>query len=277
MREPTPRKGVHLLTEVVMRADMGKVLVERPRPGSRDGSKPQKGYRRRLQKALDEGDAPAREGMKKRCGGSRPFNEHLAPLRRFLNSNVGRPWDKIYGEICAHVDRGTVVQKHILTHIFDYVITIVILIDGKPCNGEPGHWYGDPLRESDRRHQWYVCPKSGLLRRSRYVPRRRRKHILARHVTLDDTRVCLELGGQWELVTVAPLPPPGSDGKKFDIVLKRTVYSSSSSSGDTARQLYGATVYATERRLLSRAELRSLPIPFEWLEKPVRGQLPRHN
>jgi hypothetical protein len=96
-------------------------------------------------------------------------------------------------------------------------------------------------------------------------------------VTLDDTRVCLELNGQWELVMVAPLPPPGSDAKKFDILLKRTVYSSSSSSGDTARQLYGATVYATERRLLSRAELRSLPIPFEWLEKPVRGQLPRHN
>ena len=31
-----------------MRADMGKVLVERPRPGSRDGSRPRKGYRKAL-------------------------------------------------------------------------------------------------------------------------------------------------------------------------------------------------------------------------------------
>jgi hypothetical protein len=79
-----------------MRADMGKVLVERPRLGSRDGSRPKKGYRKRLQKAFDSGDPlPVREGMKVRCGRGKHFNEHLGPLRRFLNSNVGRQWDKI--------------------------------------------------------------------------------------------------------------------------------------------------------------------------------------
>jgi hypothetical protein len=93
-------------------------------------------------------------------------------------------------------------------------------------------------------------------------------------VTLNDTQVCLELCGQWELVTVAPLPNPGYGGERFDVIFKRTVYASS---GGPAQQLYGAKVYATGRRLLSRAELRSLPIPFDWLEKPVRGQLPRHN
>ena len=67
-----------------MRADMGKVLVERPRPGSREGSRPRKGYRKRLQREFDSPDSPpARESMNARCGGTRFFNEHLGPLRRY--------------------------------------------------------------------------------------------------------------------------------------------------------------------------------------------------
>lgn len=57
-----------------MRADMGKVLVERPRPGSRDGSRPRKGYRKLLGKELAADDLPrTREGMLARCGGTRFF------------------------------------------------------------------------------------------------------------------------------------------------------------------------------------------------------------
>ncbi len=249
-----------------MRADMGKVLVERPRLGSRDGSRPKKGYRKRLQKAFDSGDPlPVREGMKVRCGRGKHFNEHLGPLRRFLNSNVGRPWDKIYSEICKHVDRGNVVQKHILTHLFGYVIRDVILIDGQPCIGEPGYWYGDPLRESNRRDQWYVCPKSGLLRRTRHVLRSSRKKSPPpqRRVTLNNTQLCLELNGQWELVTVASLPAPGYGGSRYDVVRKRTVHSSPDS---VARDLYGADVYATARRPLAKTELRSLPVPIDWVK-----------
>jgi hypothetical protein len=249
-----------------MRADMGKVLVERPRPGSRAGSRPGKGYRKRARKELDSGDAPTREGMKRRYGhNTRFFNEHLAPLRRFLQSNVGRPWDKVYAEICEHVDRGNVVQKHILTHLFDYVVTNTILIDGKACDGTPGYRHGEPLRESHRRDRWYVCPKSGLLRRSRYVPRERRKVTPPRSVRVNKTQMCMRLGEQWELVTVAPLPAPYTVGTWCDVVLGRTL---STWPGDLAetQQFYGASVYATARRPLSKRELRAMPIPIEWLK-----------
>src|SRR6187200_294248 len=104
-----------------MREDMGKVLVERPRLKRRSGdSSPGKGYRRQLQKAFQSDDSlPHREGIKRRYSNRKVFNENLAPLRRFLQSNVGRPWDKVYAEICQHVDRGNVVQKHVITHLFD--------------------------------------------------------------------------------------------------------------------------------------------------------------
>lgn len=247
-----------------MRADMGKVLVERPRPGSRDGSRPRKGYRKEFRKTFDSDDPPlAREGMKARTGGTRFFNEHLAPLRRFLDSNVGRPWDKVYAEICEHVDRGNVVQKHVLTHLFDYVVTTVVLIDGRPCDGRPGYRYGDPLRESTAYHQWYVCPKSGLLRRSRHVRWARPKITPPRRVRLNKHQLCIRLNGQWELVTVAPLPG-WNEPRGYDVILKRHVSSYWGGESDAAR-MYGSTVYATARRPLSKRELLALPIPVEWL------------
>jgi hypothetical protein len=249
-----------------MRADMGKVLVERPRLRTHSGySGVGKGYAKQVQKCLDSGDPPPRrEGMKTRYGKFRKFfNENLAPLRRFLDSNVGRPWDKVYAEICQHVDRGNVVQKHVLTHLFDYVVTNVILIDGQPCRGEGGWRYGDSLRTSDRYHCWYVCPKSGLLRRSRHMPRVRKRPEPPRRVVLNKSQMCLFLGGQWELVTVAPLPGLTSQHRAFDVILKRHM---NAWGGDSAAsRFYGATVYAVARRPLSRRELLAMPIPVEWL------------
>jgi hypothetical protein len=254
--------------EAVMRADMGKVLVERPRLGrNRAQSWPGKGYRKKLKRYADAGDSPPqREGMKESYGhGTKSFNEHLGPLRRFLDANVGRPWDKVYSEICKHVDRGNVVQKHILTHLFDYVVTNVILIDGQPCRGEAyARQYGEPLRTSRSYHQWYVCPKSGLLRKSKYAPRKSKQQEPPRRVVLNKSQMCLFLKEQWELVTVAPLPAMYSP-RVYDVVRKRLVGVWSQEPSEAAR-FYGVGVYATGRRPLSRKELRALPIPIEWLK-----------
>ena len=246
-----------------MREDMAKVLVERPRIRGGYTPGPVKGYRKRLRRQLDSEDSPPpREGMKVRGGKTKHFNEHLSPLRRFLDSNVGRPWDKVYGEICSHVDRGNVVQKHILTHLFDYVVTKVILIDGQPCNGEAGRRYGEPLRESESYHQWYVCPKSGLLRRSRHVRRRKQSdEPRPRIVRIGPTEMCLERNGQWELLTVAPLPEELAQKPRYDVVRKRLVYPWSRCE---AQGFYGAPVYATSRRPISKRELRQLPVPIDW-------------
>ncbi len=254
-----------------MRADMGKVLVERPRLGRRRAdSWPGKGYRKQLKQYEDAGDdPPQREGIKSSYGhGRKSFNEHLGPLRRFLETNVGRPWNKIYSEICQFVDRGNVVQKHILTHLFQYVVTDVILIDGEPCRGQPHYRnYGQSLRTSDYRYQWYVCPKSGLLRASRYVPRKRREPPEPpRRVVLNKTQMCLFLNGQWELVTVAPIPSTTSPQYVRDVIRNRQIWCYTSPDAEAVR-FYGANVYATARRPLSRRELLALPIPIEWLGK----------
>jgi hypothetical protein len=254
-----------------MRADMGKVLVERPRLGSRAAKWPGKGYRKRLRKYFQAGDSPPqREGMKKSYGYSiKHFNEHLSPLRRFLNSNVGRPWDKIYSEICQHVDHGNVVQKHILTHLFDYVVVNTVLIDGEPCRGEPhcgGYRYGEPLRTSHRRDRWYVCPKSGLLRKSKYIPHEREKAAPPRMVKLNNKQVCVDRGGQWELISVTLVAKQFSwDVPAYDAILQRAIDSQCRSETKSI-ETRGGCRYAVSRRVLSRKELLAMPIPIEWLK-----------
>jgi hypothetical protein len=251
-----------------MRADMAKVLVERPRPGSREGAKPGKGYRKRVARMMADGGTPARERMTARYNWTRSFNEHLGPLRRYVQSQIGRPWDKVYSEICARVDRGNVVQKHILTHLFDFVVTDVILIDGVPCAGPSFRGqFGRPLHGLRWfRGDCYVCPKSGLLKR---VPRRRvvrqpKKPAPPAYIKVNDRLQCRFLDGRWELVTLAPLP--SGHGGFFctarDVVLNMKA---SEIAPSQARKTYGAEVYATSRRVLGKREQMQYPIPIEFI------------
>jgi hypothetical protein len=103
-----------------MREDMDKVIVERPRVGSRMPSR-KKGYRKSLQN-VDADDLPNREPMLGRWRGrEKCLNEHLGPMRRFLRSQVGRPWNRVHQELCEHVSFDNAAQKHVLTHVFDFV------------------------------------------------------------------------------------------------------------------------------------------------------------
>jgi hypothetical protein len=250
-----------------MRADMGKVLVERPRKGGVRRAK--KGYRKRAAKDLAADGGPVREGMKARSGGTKFFNEHLGPLRRFLDANVGRPWDKVHAEIREYVDPGNMVQKHVLTHLFEYVVTEVEEIDGEPYDARPRRLFLVGERRSLRTSyspQWYVCPRTGLLRKSKFARWRysaRKPPLPPRRVKVSSTEVCLELDGRWELVALAPLPDAMAEQRRFDVVLGRNV---GADAAGEAVQLYGARAYATERRVLSRAEQKRLPIPIDWVK-----------
>jgi hypothetical protein len=254
-----------------MRADMAKVLVERPRHSSREGAKPGKGYRKRVARMMADGGTPVFERMTARYNWTRSFNEHLGPLRRYVQSQVGRPWNKVYSEICARVDRGNVVQKHILTHLFDYVVTDVILIDGVPCAGPSTAWreYGTPLHSL----QWfrgicYVCPKSGLLRRvpCKRIVKRPRKPSPPAYVRVNEWLQCRHIDGRWELVTLAPLP--SGHGGVFcmarDVILDAKA---SEIAPSQARKKYGAEVYATSRRVLGKREQMQYPIPIEFISR----------
>ena len=59
-----------------------------------------------------------RRGQQHR-GGLKLLNENLAPLRRYLERQVGRPWDKVYSEIAEGLRVASTVQRHVRDHLRD--------------------------------------------------------------------------------------------------------------------------------------------------------------
>lgn len=144
-----------------MRTDMAKVIVERPRKG---GYNSRKG---RLDN-IDLEDLPLKEGIKRpHIGNEKELNENLKPLERFLMKNCNRPWDKVFAEISENIRLTNTVQRHVLQHL-DWMIEKNAFVgkDGKAWFHNSLGWGGgtaeSPIKDSLR--EFYVCPKSKLLR-----------------------------------------------------------------------------------------------------------------
>jgi len=145
-----------------MREDMYELLLERPRGGRRI-----RHVRRRLSPLrMDEAEAaPKRVSIGRGIDKTKWLSENLAPLRRYLESRLGEPWDQVYSEIRRHLRFDCAVQLHVLQHLFEYVELYVDIIDGVPCSRPNGRVLGT------HRYDFYVCPETGALLRRR--PKRR--------------------------------------------------------------------------------------------------------
>ena len=183
-----------------MREDMARVIVERPRIKPRVD---RIGRRRNLE------ELPYKEGMRRaraERGERKQLNENLAPLRRYLEKQVGRPWDKVYSEIAAHLRADNAVQQHVRDHLRDFVAIT-------PRRGIV-HWA--TTRSGLWRQRLYVDPTSGLLCRTDQLPeekerRRAKLHLLpppVERIALSRDRELRLINGHWFEVRLAPLPQP---------------------------------------------------------------------
>ena len=117
-----------------MRKDMDKLLVTTPRIGSSLKNREVKEARRSAREGGYD-DLPRNSSMKpksRKWDERKQLNEYLNPLVRYLSKNCGRPWNKVYSEICENMDRRGAVQDHIFQHLFDYVELHPIFKDGRP-------------------------------------------------------------------------------------------------------------------------------------------------
>lgn len=100
-----------------MRADMFKVIVERPRWGA--------GHAPPVKLKKDRNDL-SRIGLKRhakeQAAYTKSLNENLAPLVRFIERRVGRRWDDVFSEICDQLDTGSTVKMHVRQHLRDFVL-----------------------------------------------------------------------------------------------------------------------------------------------------------
>ena len=149
-----------------MRPDMHHLLVERGHAGRSWSYKRPKGWRTRC-RFRNEDDDQRESVMPLRHWPS--FSENLRPLYRYLDAQVGRPWDKVYSEIRAHVNADTAVQYHILQHLYDRLVVQVWRAADGTLWHQPQWGHSSPLSDSWR-VGLYVCPDTGLIRR---IKRRR--------------------------------------------------------------------------------------------------------
>ena len=146
-----------------MREDFSKVVTEKPRYGHANRSK-----KTRLKvnvRHLDEGrhsheNLPSRAPVSKnRQYGydSKDFSDRLGPLKRFLRKNIGRPWDKVYGELSQVLDKRSLTGRHIWMHIWQEVkVNCFLGPDGKVYLNT-GFWSTHPFEG------FYVHPRTKLL------------------------------------------------------------------------------------------------------------------
>jgi hypothetical protein len=222
---------------------MDKVIVERPRYGSRARSR-KKGYRKYTQRTPLEA-LPKNESLLGRWKGmGKSLNEHLGPMRRFLRSNVGRPWNKVHQELCEHVSFDNAVQAHVLAHIYQYVHRFVEIVE-REVRPKDGWHRGRALVAGEM----YVCPDSGLL-----------KTVRAKRQQRPTTRVSYGTGTQylwrdnawWEL-RVRKMP--AERGDLWDVWLERAIATLKLPDRLAA---YGGDLFATSKRLLTRDETKQL-------------------
>lgn len=188
-----------------MRSDMAKVLCEEPRRGAR--LKERKGYKRELARTpLEDQPVKERGNLHQRWhakwGDGKEFGEHLNPLKRFILSSCGRPWNKVYSEIRKVVKPGTVINNHLYTHLFGYVTVNVVEKDGE---------FYDPisLKYSSSRiyTPTFVHPETGILtrtpKRKRTARRRQRTERVIR--INENTAYVRDKKGIWYECKLIPL------------------------------------------------------------------------
>jgi hypothetical protein len=100
------------------------------------------------------------------------MNESLGPLRRYLERQVGRPWNKVYAEIAARLCLDNAVQQHVRDHLRDFVaVTPRRQIHDWRASVSGGLW----------RQPLYVNPVTGLLCRTDLLPEMKARRCAKRH------------------------------------------------------------------------------------------------
>jgi hypothetical protein len=157
-----------------MRKDMKRVVITRPRHGSKYKNKDVREQRRRARDDEEYETLPQKSSMKPKGKFSwhkKELSDFLNPLIRFLRKSCGRPWNKVYAEISENLDRRGIVNDHIFQHLDEMVVTKPLWKDGAPhrtsylgpqqlykSNGNWGNFYVDRhglLKEPKKRRPDY--------------------------------------------------------------------------------------------------------------------------
>jgi hypothetical protein len=227
---------------------MAQVLVERARSGPRERLKRCKPHQWQWRHSED---ALEREPMS-RGRGTKSLSENFGPLKRYLRSQV-------YAEISAHLRPTSAVQQHVRDHLEDFVL-LHVWRDADGLVGQAGCRLLR-LNEAFAHAQFYVDPRSGLLRACKQKRARRRRQVDPDLRWDGAWRQLRRIDGLWYAFELAAIPrDPSEQARARDALLGKSVSQLLEPEARAAlRQEYGrAGVFAARKRQLSKRELRDL-------------------
>ncbi len=121
-----------------MRKDIAKKLCERPRVhGARWSNAGNRKSRRESKNPVSWEDLPLRQSMRRphvTRGDYKYPDDLFSPLYRFLEKNVGRPWNDVYSEICKVVGSRSATDDHVRIHTKQFVVEHPVYLEGEPYN-----------------------------------------------------------------------------------------------------------------------------------------------
>jgi hypothetical protein len=228
---------------------LGEIVIERPRNGMRISLKKLKGFKKQLNQITEEAsqDGLLSPYLIKPRNKSKYLSDHLGPLRRYLRSQVGKPWNEIYSQLCRRLDSSTMAGQHVLSHVWDYVERHVELIDGIPYS-KP-HRHRRIQLSSHYRDQFYVHPETGILCACKKSSRKWKRTQLCKDVVvLDEYHQYHLLNEIWYLITFEVFPSESTDLVRdvLDGLIARS----------SARWVKGQRVYAASKRQCNKKEIR---------------------
>jgi hypothetical protein len=206
-----PARGLKPLRKAdIMRSDMHKVIIERPRPGSSWLPAKKTALRLRSVEVANAAAEPDAYDSGPRRASARRYdkslNENLAPLARYLHRQVNRPWTAVYGEIRQTIDTRSAIGMHVLQHLEDFVTLHTAIRDGKVVGLR--RW-----RDLAPVEGLYVHPVTGLLRLAKPPRRPRPAAREANLVRVSQTLEFEKIDGCWFRLEYR-LPDPAENPKE---------------------------------------------------------------
>lgn len=249
-----------------MRNDMYDVLLVRSPSKGRGWDKPGRPVK-------DIEEAPLRETVMRR--GHWLGRKNMNPLRRYLASQVGQPWNAVYAQLCAQRDRRNPVHDRIFQYLSDLIALEVWDIAGVL---HARHSWRGVLPLEDIHQTLYVDPDSGLvainepaIRLRAQLRREHSQRVKATRLGLEpdlrrlgERRQLRRIDGIWYEIELLPIPPQAEPRKPdqrrrsvtrvfpFDAITHKKV---THCDGERCRMYGSCKLYAARKRQLSGAEL----------------------
>jgi hypothetical protein len=198
-----------------MRDDLNKLLCEHERYHSSDKFSNYR-HRKSFKHEDEDGEIGGRESMQTRYrqdGFQKEFSENLNPLWGIIRKSVGKKWDNFYSELCKKFNMRSVINDHILQHLYQKVEVNTFFKNGEiwvkpkynkiqPLNGYHCEYYVDPRDGIIKANKHYKSYKKG------YEERKKQRELDLMKVkrVIDKDNVLHLIDGVWYHFTLEDVP-----------------------------------------------------------------------